>query len=1031
MSLDNLYIELSSLLNIAEKAFIDNVFIPVVGRHGLNFLKPQTPFVDSDGRNRRIDFTVESNFRKYAIEIDGYTYHAEGVITRDRFDDSLFRQNDLMLAGYTVLRFSYDQITRAPDQCQAQLRRAFVADEELNPLFHLSSIIPNIPQQDALDALEHARRAGYAKGLVVLATGIGKTYLAAFDAKRFCENSGGKVLFLVHNVEILKQSADKFANVWSNTSRGLYYGVEKVPDAQVIFASMQTMASDEHRMSFAPTHFEYIIIDESHRTATNSYRAILSYFTPKFLLGITATPDRLDEQEILPFYGDNLVFEMGQRQAIEDGFLVPFRYFGLKDNVDYSNIRYGGYRYNIFDLDKLLMIDKRDDAIIREFNERVPSKRGIGFCVSIKHAERCAEKFRRAGFSALAIHSQLDKEVRDERVRKFRTGQAQLAFVRDIFNEGVDFPDVEVLLFLRPTESKTIFIQQLGRGLRLSPRKEFVTVLDFIGNYKKANRVRAYLQSLQGSDSQQLDAGDKPEYNYPLGCEVHFDEEVIEIFKQQEGITKDDLLEAYIEVKERLGRQPTVTDINEYGEYAQFYYIKLFGSWNKFLESVGEIGNLSPEILTRAYYEVKEKLGRRPKRKEMEEHCSFSSANYNRFWGSWKKFLIAIGEAEDHNENRNAIPLEQKTDGKKRRARLPAPARQELIDEFLKLQAELGEQPSTHDVDEKGKYLASFYRKEFGSWKNFLEHLNLKPLQEKATEKELIAEYLRVKEKLGRQPSATEMEELSKFSKNTYRNRWGTWANFINSLGEEVQYKVQFSSKEELIQEYFKVKQQLGRVPTLVELTSHGRFNAPHYQNRFGGFRNFLKEIGEQTIEEQLIDKYIAVREQLGRQPTAKEFTKYSDSSWATIAKYFGSWNDFLVAVGETPIRPRGEQRGTPKRNVGKQDLIEAYYRLKEKLGRRPLTEDVQTLGEFSVTAYRNHFGTWNKFLESIGEPVFTKEVSTDDLIAAYYELKESLGRIPTGTDMDKHGKYSSAVYYRRFGGWPKFLAHIGENKPS
>src|ERR1700759_4681718 len=359
MNSGNFTVKFNHKLNTAERLFVDNVFVPVAGIKGLDFLMPQTPFVDSEGRSRRIDFTIESRFRKYAIEIDGYTYHAEGVISRDYFDDGLSRQNDLMIAGYTILRFSYDQITQVPEQCQAQLRRAFVADEELNPLFRLTAIAPNDAQQQALKALKDCREEGGRKGLVVLATGLGKTYLAAFDAKRFCESSGGKVLFLVHNTEILKQSADKFANVWVNATRGLYYGHEKVLDAQIIFASMQTMANSQHRMNFATTYFDYVIIDESHRTAANSYQEILSYFTPKFLLGITATPDRLDEQEILPFYENNLVFEMGQRQAIETGYLVPFKYHGLKDNVDYSNIRHNGYRYNVLDLDRLLMIDKR------------------------------------------------------------------------------------------------------------------------------------------------------------------------------------------------------------------------------------------------------------------------------------------------------------------------------------------------------------------------------------------------------------------------------------------------------------------------------------------------------------------------------------------------------------------------------------------------------------------------------------------------------------------------------------------------
>ncbi len=170
-----------------------------------------------------------------------------------------------------------------------------------------------------------------------------------------------------------------------------------------------------------------------------------------------------------------------------------------------------------------------------------------------------------------------------------------------------------------------------------------------IANYKNAGNVRKYLQSLQSTDKQSFDSEGKPEYHYPLGCEVHFDEEVIEIFKQQEGISKEDLLEAYIKVKDSLGRQPTIADVNDYGEYSAYYYIKVFGTWNDFLELIGEASKLSPEKLRKAYYIVKDKIGHEPTLKEMKDHCPYSPSNYSRFWGSWNKFLESIGEVGNLN----------------------------------------------------------------------------------------------------------------------------------------------------------------------------------------------------------------------------------------------------------------------------------------------------------------------------------------------------------------------------------------------
>jgi superfamily II DNA or RNA helicase len=1011
-------------MNHAEKLCLEQVLFPILGENGLDFLEPQTSFRDSDGKERRIDFTLQSRFKKYALEIDGYTYHAEGAITREKFSDQLFRQNELQNQDYKIYRFSYDDILHNPERCQTQLRRAILADDELNPLLQSLEIKPNIPQEKALTALQETRNAGKTKGLVVLATGIGKTYLAAFDAKRFCAPTDGKVLFLVHNTEILRQSADKFSNVWSDASTGLYYSTEKTTDAQILFASMQTMSKDNHQALFDPTHFDYIIIDESHRTPTASYKKILAYFKPKFLLGITATPDRLDEQEILPFYENNLVFEMGQREAIDSGFLVPFKYYGLNDNIDYSNIRYSGYKYNVQDLDKLLMIDNRDNAVIQKFRELASGKRGIGFCVSIKHAERCAKKFKEAGFSAVAIHSKMDKEERDSTVLRFRNGEIQLAFVRDIFNEGVDFPDIETLLFLRPTESKTIFIQQLGRGLRLSPRKEAVTVLDFIGNYKKAGKVRDYLEGLNTNDEQTLDKDGKPEYQYPYGCEVKFDEEVIELFKEQETITKEDLLNNYIRVKDALGRQPTITDINQNGDYTAHYYLQAFGTWNKFLESVGEVGNLNKEILTKTYFEVKEKIGRIPTKKDMDDNCDFNSGAYQKFWGTWRKFLASIGEITYGGKLNTEV----------------------LIKEYHDLKKKLGHQPTKIEIDNFAQYSSASYQTYFGTWKKFLasigeiklysnydELLSKRKKKRKkgvrrATDEELIADYHRVKNILGRQPTRNEYQKNGEYASGTILNRWGSWSDFLTILGDASEYQNSNFSEDELIENYKRVRDELGKIPTIKQLKELGKVGIHHYQRCFGSYKEFLKQIGEKTVQEQLADEYIKVKEKLGRQPNAKEFSGHSNSTWNTISRYFGSWNEFLIAVGEKPLTERRTSRAN-KRNISKQDLIDAYFLLKESLGRQPDSSDMRDHGEFSLTSYVNHYGSWNNFLNEISEPILkeVKPVTKAELIATYYELKEKLGRIPKGVDMDNHGKYSAGVYFKKFGGWNNFLESIGE----
>lgn len=264
----------------------------------------------------------------------------------------------------------------------------------------------------------------------------------------------------------------------------------------------------------------------------------------------------------------------------------------MTDDIDYSKIRYQGLHYNVADLERLLIVKERNDAIVREYLEKGNGDKAIGFCVSIKHAERMAEVFNERGITAAAIHSASPN--RDALVQDFRDNKFQVAFTVDLFNEGIDFPNVQVLLFLRPTESKTVFLQQLGRGLRLCIGKDRVRILDFIGNYKRANQIRKFLA--KGSTTTDVEENGRRKhkflYQYSTGCEVHFDEAVQQILDRQDaeeiGITKDDLKEAYFALAEKLGRKPSRNDLDAEGEHKSAKYVQLFGSWVAFLREVGE-----------------------------------------------------------------------------------------------------------------------------------------------------------------------------------------------------------------------------------------------------------------------------------------------------------------------------------------------------------------------------------------------------------------------------------------------------------
>lgn len=598
-----------SKMNDIESDFVKDIFFPYVGERGLDYLKTQTSIEDSYFKKRRLDFTLDTKKYKYVIEIDGYTYHAEGApcVSPDYFDALLMKQNDLILSGWKLIRFSYNQIKNDPALCIDVLRRAFKADPELNPIFAGSDRLePNFAQRQALDSVEFYRQQGKSKGIVILPTGVGKTYFSAFDAKFF----NSKTLFIVHRDTILKQAYDSFEDVWPEASRGFFDASNKDTSSDIIFASKDTLYRDNNLQLFDPNEFGYIIIDEAHHSAATTYKKIIDYFNPDFMLGMTATPDRQDKASILELFDYNVFYEMDQRDAIESGYLTGFKYYGLKDDIDYSKIKHNGRRYDIVDLGRKLNIEKRNKAILNKFNELCPDAKSLGFCVNIDHAETMAEYFRNNGIEARAIHSdknRLSQSDRESYIEDFRNNIIQVLFTVDVFNEGADFPDVQALLFLRPTESKTIFTQQLGRGLRLSPYKEHVYVLDFIGNFKKANLIKEYLLGSSNTNTTNNDTnnstsstnkrfGDKEFLDYPLGCEVHFDESITDLFSSMDSetseITKEDLINNYYDVKEIIKRKPSQADINntEISKFKLSSYTnkKLFSSWGKFLKEIGE-----------------------------------------------------------------------------------------------------------------------------------------------------------------------------------------------------------------------------------------------------------------------------------------------------------------------------------------------------------------------------------------------------------------------------------------------------------
>lgn len=392
-----------------------------------------------------------------------------------------------------------------------------------------ADIHPLPHQQEALDELSYARLEGKHMNLVVAATGTGKTLLAAFDYQRLAsQRARPTLLFVAHREDILKQSLRAYKAVLRDSDFGeLNVGVERADSWRWVFASVQSLA---HRSlaEIDPRHFEILVIDEFHHAEAKTYERLLNHFKPKELLGLTATPERTDGKNVIDKFG-TATYELRLWHALERNLLCPFQYFGIVDNTDLTHIEWLKGRYSDAGLERLFVDqgDERAGLIIRELREKVAdleSFRAVAFCATVRHADYMADHFAKSGLAARPLHSGMSSERRREHVAQFRSGEVSILCTVDLFNEGVDIPEIDTVLFLRPTESATVFIQQLGRGLRNSPGKGALTVLDFVGQQHRGFRMDRRFQAMTGLSRSQLETSLKKDFpDLPPGCYIRLD----------------------------------------------------------------------------------------------------------------------------------------------------------------------------------------------------------------------------------------------------------------------------------------------------------------------------------------------------------------------------------------------------------------------------------------------------------------------------------------------------------------------------
>ena len=378
-----------------------------------------------------------------------------------------------------------------------------------------TTINPNSMQRKALRELRRYRNMGIKRSLIISATGSGKTYLAAFDARNF---GAKRLLYIVHRETILKDARDSFIKVFgAERTYGFFTGNEKSLDADFVFATNTMLA--KHIDEFSPEEFDYIIYDEVHHIVANTGKKIFEFFKPEFMLGLTATPERMDNQDIFGLFDQNVPFELRLRDAISNDLVVPFHYYGIRDQlVDYNSKDKMVIANQIANQDNIEFIKEQIEKH-RKLNEKLKC---IAFCTNIQSSKLMAEELFEEGYQTVSLTGINDTGIRMKAFKDLQDDNNPLEIICtvDILNEGVDIPQVNMVLFLRPTESQTIFIQQLGRGLRKYPGKEYVTVLDFIGNnYDRAVQIalalgtlgkttymeKAYLKQMIRSDFKSLD----------------------------------------------------------------------------------------------------------------------------------------------------------------------------------------------------------------------------------------------------------------------------------------------------------------------------------------------------------------------------------------------------------------------------------------------------------------------------------------------------------------------------------------------
>ena len=537
----------------AEDEFIE-LFCDTFGAEKAGYLYTQYPFFDIYQNSRYADFLLESGERKIAIEIDDEASHNRQLVASGKFYDDLLKQNSMVYLGWDVYRWAVRQIRQQPDAVKDELRVFLGSDP------HFREIEDYLPTQrgkaisgDKLELKEHQKEAlasfrqmrenHETIALLYHATGTGKTVTAVTDAK----SCGGRVLFLAHTQELVEQAAETFEDLWPEVTVGRFVEGRRESGTYVVCGSVQSVAL--HLELFRDDAFDYLIVDEAHHASADTYQKILAYFKPKFTLGLTATPERADDRSILDIF-KNTAHKLDIQTAVQIGELVPIRCIRIHTNSDLTKVRFNSVQYNIRDLESKIYVPERNRLIVDTWLQYARGRRTVVFCASVKHAQEIAELFRENGVSAAAVSGGMKQSERREFQDRFVSREIEVLCACDLLNEGWDCPEIEVLFMARPTMSKVLYTQQLGRGMRLFEGKESLMVFDFVDNASLYNtpyslhrlfRLRDYRPGAlveapterKAAEAELYAKGEKPEalLDWPVDAT---DYELVDLFNWQD-----------------------------------------------------------------------------------------------------------------------------------------------------------------------------------------------------------------------------------------------------------------------------------------------------------------------------------------------------------------------------------------------------------------------------------------------------------------------------------------------------------------